>query len=79
MATFTEAVALRVPVDEHDLTRSFIKATADPTESVDSGFWQAARRAENSPAWNYHEIETNHMVPMTRPEELAQILLDLVD
>lgn len=79
VATFTEAVALRVPVDEHDLTRSFIKATADPTESVDSGFWQAARRAENSPSWNYHEIETNHMVPMTRPEELAQILLDLVD
>lgn len=77
IGTFTEPVRLEKSVEDHDLTRTFVKATADPGESPDSAFWKAARHAEVSPAWNYHEIATNHMVPMTRPKELAQIILDV--
>lgn len=79
VGTFTEPVRLGKPIEEQTFTRTFIKATKDPNESPDSGFWQAARRAQESSAWNYHEIATNHMVPMTRPEELAQILLNLAE
>ncbi len=77
VATFTEPVTLQTPVESQPFTRTFIKATSDPNEHPESGFWQAARHAEASPAWSYHEIATNHMVPMTRPAELAQILLDV--
>lgn len=79
VATFTEPVRVSTPVDDQPMTRTFIKATADPGESLDSGFWQAAKHAQASPAWSYHEIATNHMVPMTRPAELAKILLDLAE
>ena len=40
-------------------------------------FWAAADRATASPAWRYHEIATNHMIPSNRPEELARLLLTL--
>ena len=57
---------------------NIIKASADPGESDDSAFWQAGHMAKESPMWNYHEISTSHSVPMTRPDELAAILLDLI-
>jgi len=79
VGTFTEPVSLSKPLDEWDFSRTYIKASNDPGEGSDSAFWQAARHANASPAWNYHEIATNHMVSMTRPQELANILLDLVD
>jgi len=75
--TLTQPVSLNTPIEELDLTRTYIKATSDPAEPTDSPFWNYARHAEASPAWEYHQIETNHMVPMTRPAELATILLDL--
>lgn len=77
VGTFTEPVSLSKPLEDWDLTRTFIKASADPGEAADSAFWTAARHAEASPAWAYHEIATNHMVPMNRPQELADILLDI--
>ena len=77
IGTFTEPAALSKPLEDWDFTRTFIKASADPDEAEDSAFWNAARYAAASPAWNYHEIATNHMVPMNRPEELATILLAL--
>ena len=40
-------------------------------------FWAAADRAKASPAWDYHEIATNHMVASNRPGELTRLLLDL--
>ena len=79
VATFTEPVSLSKPLEDWDFSRTFIKASADPGEGADSAFWQAARHADASPAWNYHEIATNHMVPMNRPGELADILLGLAD
>lgn len=77
VGTFTESVSLSKPVEAWDFSRTFVKASADPGEGDDSAFWQAAHHANESPAWNYHEIATNHMVPMTRPGELADILLKL--
>jgi hypothetical protein len=43
---------------------------------VDPGaaFETPARRAQESPAWRYHEIATNHMIPENRPAELAELL-----
>ena len=77
IGTFTEPVSLSKPLEDWDFTRTFIKASADPGEANDSAFWTAARLAEASAAWGYHEIATNHMVPMNRPQELANILLGL--
>ena len=76
IGTLTEPVPLSKPLEEWPFARTFIKASADPNEADDSAFWRAARHAAASPAWNYHEIATNHMVPMTRPAELAAIVLD---
>jgi len=78
IGTFTESVDLSTPIDQGAFSRDFIKASADPNEPRDSPFWRFADRAAASPAWGYHEIETNHMVPMTRPNELAEILLAIV-
>lgn len=75
--TFTEPVRLSDPLDGRDFTRTYIKATADPAERDDSPFWRAAGHAQSSPAWGYHEIATNHLVPATHPREVAEILVDL--
>jgi pimeloyl-ACP methyl ester carboxylesterase len=77
VGTFTEPVRLSRPLEEWGFSLTYIKATADPGETPDSAFWQAARRAQASPAWRHHEIATNHLVPMTHPEELAAILIEL--
>jgi len=75
--TLVEPVQLSKPLEEWDFTRTYIKASADPGEADDSAFWTTARALESSPAWNYHEVATNHMVPSMRPQELAAILLDI--
>nr|XP_061809731.1 uncharacterized protein LOC133600722 [Nerophis lumbriciformis] len=75
--TFTQRVSLATPLEDQPFTRTYIKASDDPGEPADSAFWQIARDRDASPAWNYHEIATNHMVPMMRPRELVDILLAL--
>jgi pimeloyl-ACP methyl ester carboxylesterase len=75
---FTEPVRLRRPLEEHPFTRTYIRATADPPGAPGADvFDAAAARARTSPAWEYHEIATNHMIPNNRPRELAEILLRL--
>jgi hypothetical protein len=37
----------------------------------------SADRVRQPPAWRYQEITTNHMIPGSRPEELAAVLLEL--
>jgi pimeloyl-ACP methyl ester carboxylesterase len=75
---FTEPVRLSRPLEDYAFGRVYIKATAtaanDPGEAV---FRAAAARCQSSPAWGYREIATNHMVPVNRPQELAQLLLGL--
>lgn len=77
---FTEPVRLRRPLEDHPFTRTYIKATAEsPTAPGTDVFWAAAGRARSSPHWRYREIATNHMIPNNRPQELAELLLELVD
>jgi len=79
---FTEPVRLARPLEDYPFTRTYIKATGEPRPgNGQSGsgdpFWAIADRAKASPAWRYHEIATNHMIPSNRPEELARLLLGL--
>ncbi len=75
---FTEPLFLAQPLESYPFTRSYIKATAAPPEDPgNSAFWRAARHAQASPAWRYHEIDSNHMVASNRPAELAALLLAL--
>lgn len=75
---FTEPVRLARPLEDYPFTRTYIKATGEPRPEAGGPFWTAADRATSSPAWNYHEIATNHMIPSNRPEELTGLLLDLI-
>lgn len=77
--TFTEKVSLLRPLEESPFSLTYIKATADDTESEKSGFWSAARRAEGSDRWRYEEIATNHVIPMMEPDRLVSILLDIAE
>jgi hypothetical protein len=73
-ACFTEAVRVPRQLEDYPFGRTYIKATQDAEPAA---FWTAAQRARSSPAWNYREIATNHMVPANRPHELADMLLEL--
>jgi pimeloyl-ACP methyl ester carboxylesterase len=76
-ACFGEAVRLEQPLEAYPFTRTYVKALDDPRVKGGSPFWDAADRARSSPAWRYHEVDTNHMIPNNRPERLADILLEL--
>lgn len=79
LKTLTDAVHLEQPLTGRDFGLTYIKATADAAEKPDSAFWQAARKAQQSPDWQYHEIDCNHMVPSNKPDELVAILVGLTD
>ena len=74
---FIEPVRLRQPIEDFPFTRTYIKATGEPRPEAGGPFWTAGDRAKTSPAWRYREIATNHMIPVNRPEELVEILLEL--
>jgi pimeloyl-ACP methyl ester carboxylesterase len=76
-ACFTEPVRLARPLEDYPFDRTYIKAIGEPRPRDGGPFWAAADRAQASPAWHYHEIDTNHMIPSNRPEELTRLLLDL--
>jgi pimeloyl-ACP methyl ester carboxylesterase len=77
--TFTDAVRLTSPLEERDFALTYIKATGDDRNlSVPDPFWDAADRYRRHPSWRYAEIDSNHMVPQNRPNELVDILLSLV-
>ncbi|MGH3300917.1 MAG: alpha/beta fold hydrolase [Streptosporangiaceae bacterium] len=71
---FTEPARVPRPLEDYSFGRTYIKATV---ESEPKAFWAAAERAQSSPAWNYREIATDHLVPLNRPDELAGMLLEL--
>lgn len=75
---FSEPVSLAQPLESYPFGRTYIKALDDPG-GVDGGspFWPVAQRVRQDPAWRYHEIDTNHMIPQTRPAELVAILTAL--
>ena len=77
---FTERVRLRQPLEDYPFSRTYIKATADtrtPEGDRRHPFWQAADRTKSDPAWRYREIDTDHMIPVNRPAELTELLVEL--
>ena len=77
---FTEPVRLRKPLEEYPFTRTYVKALQEPRAAAGTGasaFWRAAEHAKADPAWRYREIDTDHMIPINRPGELAELLLGL--
>jgi pimeloyl-ACP methyl ester carboxylesterase len=78
---FTDPVQLKVPLESHDFSLTYIKATADARENASerrSGFWQVADRVRNDPRWRYREIATSHMVQNEKPAELRDLLLEVI-
>ena len=77
---FTEAVRLRQPLEDFAFTRTYVKALKEPRAEAGTGasaFWRAAEYAKTSQAWRYREIDTDHMIPINRPGELVELLLEL--
>lgn len=74
---FVEPVRLTRPVEEFGFPLTYIKATGEPRAETEGPFWEADDRAKASDAWARHEIDTNHMIPNNRPEELARLLLSM--
>ena len=75
---FTERVTLSMPLEEFGFGRTYIRATGDAPDAPGTAvFDAAAARARLSPHWSAREIDTNHMVPSNRPDELAAILDEL--
>jgi pimeloyl-ACP methyl ester carboxylesterase len=78
---FTEPVRLRKPLEEYPFSRTYIKALQEaprPDNGGPSAFWRAAEAVKADPAWRYREIDTDHLIPINRPAELAELLLELV-
>ena len=75
---FIEPVRLRTPLEKRDFSLTYIKATGEPRPEGGGGpFWLAADRTSKDARWGYHEIATNHMIPFNKPQELADILLEV--
>jgi hypothetical protein len=77
---FTEPVRLRQPLEDFPFTRTYVKALREPQAAAGTGnsaFWRAAEHAKSDPAWRYREIDTDHMIPINRPGELVELLLEL--
>ena len=77
---FTEPVRLRKPLEDFPFTRTYVKALQEPRAAAGTGasaFWRAAEYAKTSQAWRYREIDTDHMIPINRPDELVELLLEL--
>jgi hypothetical protein len=76
---FTEPVRLHKPLEDHSFSLTYIKATADarPAEGP-QGFWPFADRTRADPRWRYREIDCDHMVPLKKPQELTNLLLEVI-
>jgi pimeloyl-ACP methyl ester carboxylesterase len=77
---FTEPVRLERPLEEYPFTRTYIKATQEPRPAAGgrpSAFWTAADDAKASQVWRYHEVDSDHVIPLNRPDDLVAILLGL--
>lgn len=75
---FSEPVTLGRTLESYSFGRTYIKALDDPRRNDGPNqFWDVADRVRNDPAWRYLEVDTNHMIPQNRPDELVQMLLEL--
>lgn len=76
-ACFDEAVRLDRALEAYPFSRTYIKATGEAREVSNAHFWAMADRYRDDPSWRYHEIATDHLIPVKRPRELADLLLAL--
>ncbi len=77
LATFAQPVRLNQALESYPFSLTYVRATEDDhTQQSDQQFAKAAAHAQASERWDYHEVDTNHMIPVNRPEALATILLD---
>lgn len=74
---FDEPVHLARPLETYPFTRTYVKATGEPRAVSNGHFWAMADRYREHPGWQYHEVGTDHLIPLNRPKELSGILLDL--
>lgn len=77
LGTLIEPVRLSKPIEEWPFTRTYIRATASNSERTAAAA-QNAEYTRSHPGWRYREIETTHMVPNNRPDDLVQLLLDVI-
>jgi hypothetical protein len=71
-------VQLSLPVEDHDLGLTYIKASGEGRDAPGGeAFWVAAEHADASERRRCFEIDTTHMVASNRPDELTAILLGL--
>lgn len=76
---FSAPVRLARPLEELPFSRTYIRATLDPPTDVGAeALTRAAERAKASSAWRYRELATTHIVPSNRPDELTELLLEVV-
>jgi pimeloyl-ACP methyl ester carboxylesterase len=75
--TLNEKVRLERPLEEYPFTRTYIKATGQPRPEGPTAFWLAADHARATPGWRYQEIDSDHGIPIRRPKELVDCLLEL--
>jgi pimeloyl-ACP methyl ester carboxylesterase len=76
--TRNEKIRLEMPIEKHEFTRTYIKATGAPRPPDGSSLWEAADRVKNDPDWRYRELLTSHAAQMTMPKEFVALLLELV-
>jgi pimeloyl-ACP methyl ester carboxylesterase len=74
LGTLTEKLTYSTPLEDQPFSRTYILATAPSRPH----FAAACASIEHHPAWRVEKIATGHDIMITRPEELTQILLNLV-
>lgn len=78
-ATFYEPVRLHRPLEQFAFGLTYVKATgSQPDEPGEEVFRRTADHARASDRWRYREIDTNHMLLSNRPDQVVDVLLELV-
>jgi pimeloyl-ACP methyl ester carboxylesterase len=78
--TLDEPVHLSRRTEEHDFSRTYVKAAGRPKTPEDErrgSFWEAAARVSADSAWRYFELPCGHGIHRELPKEFAGILLAL--
>lgn len=79
VGTLEEKLSLRLPLEKHAFTRTYVKAGANPADPRGTGnFWRAAEETRSNPAWRYYELPCGHGIHRELPYSMAGILLELV-
>jgi pimeloyl-ACP methyl ester carboxylesterase len=70
-----DPIHLAQALEQFPFTRTYIQATQNPDTDIGvEALKRAAIAAKDSPHWDYHALETTHMIPNNMPIELTEIL-----